>query len=269
MKKLFLSLLSLFILHTSLFSYSSSFSWLGSENPFKIDAVTDSILLGTGVTLNAAEIIMSKALNLNEKTFTTIPSKQNVNAFDRFFMNDYSKPIDITSDVFVGLAFASPLLFSLTNTKELPTVLIMYLETLLLTKGVVDNLKFFAGRTRPFMYYENYPAKFVDDGDWCKSWPSGHTSYTFATAAFLTYTFAKYNPDSIWKYVVSAASYSVAISVGAMRIASGCHFATDVLTGAIIGTAWGFLVPYLHTLKVGKDTSISVTPNAISFSTRL
>lgn len=269
MKKLITAIFALLFLQLSTFTYSPNFQWLGSEDTFKIDPVTDGILIGTGIALNGTEYLMDNILDLNNKTFSSVPSKDTVNGFDRFFMNDYSKTIDLTSDVFVGIAFASPLLFSATNLKELPTVTIMYLETLLLAKGTVDNLKFFASRTRPYMYYDNYPQEFIDDGDWCKSWPSGHTTYTFATAAFLTYTFSKYNPDSNWKYVVSGTSYALAITVGAMRIASGCHFATDVLTGAVIGTTWGFLVPYLHTLNVNTNSNFSVTPSGISFSTRL
>lgn len=269
MKKFLLAIFPLFFISFTAHTYSPNFKWLGSDNTFKIDPLTDGILFGTGVALNGTEFLLDNILDLNDKTFSSIPSKDTINSFDRYFIKDYSKTIDISSDVLVGFAFASPLLFSATNLKELPTITIMYLETLLLAKGTVDNLKFFASRTRPYMYYENYPKEFIEDGDWCKSWPSGHTTYTFATAAFLTYTFSKYNPDSNWKYVISGASYAIAISVGAMRIASGCHFATDVLTGAIIGTAWGFLVPYLHTLKVNNSSSLSITPAGFYLTKRL
>lgn len=269
MKKLISIIFALIIFPLSIFAYSPDFKWLGSEDTFKIDPLTDGLLFGTGLALNGTEYLLDNILDINDKSFTTIPSKDSINSFDRYFMNDYSKTIDLTSDVFVGFAFASPLLFTATNLQEMPTITIMYLETLLLAKGTVDNLKFFASRTRPYMYYENYPQEFIDDGDWCKSWPSGHTTYTFATAAFLTYTFSKYNPDSNWKYVISGTSYALAISVGAMRIASGCHFATDVLTGALIGTTWGFLVPYLHTLNVNKNSTLSITPTGFYLTKRL
>ena len=41
-------------------------------------------------------------------------------------------------------------------------------------------------------------------------------------------------------------SFGMAAVTGALRMASGNHFFTDVITGAVIGTACVFLVPFLH-----------------------
>lgn len=269
MKKFFSLIFTLFFLPSVIFSYNDNFKWLGQEDTFKLDPLTDGILLGTGTALNGTVFLVDHVFDINKKEWNSIPAKTEINGFDRFFMNDYSKPLDITADALQYLAFTTPLLFCATNLKEMPTIVTMYAETLLMAKGTADSLKLLASRTRPCMYYDNYPQAFIDDGDWCKSWPSGHTTYTFASAAFLTYTFAKYNPDSYWKYVVAGTSYAIALTTGTLRVLSGNHFVTDVLTGAAIGTAWGFLVPWLHTLKIDENSNLSVTPVGVSFSLSL
>lgn len=266
MKKL-LCLLTL-IFCTKIFAYSPQFAWLGSSDVFALEPVKDSILFGSGIALNTTEIIASHIFEINKKDFTSVPDKSSVNSLDRLFMNSYSKPLDMTADVFAGIAFASPLLFIATDTQSSPTLIALYIETLLLAKGTTDSLKTFAQRTRPCMYFNNYPQEFIDDGDWNKSWPSGHTTYTFATAAFLTYTYSKMHPDSYTKYIVAASSYAVALSTGILRIASGNHFLTDVLTGAVIGTAWGFFIPWLHTVE-GKNNPLTITPTGFNLTFNL
>ena len=128
----------------------------------------------------------------------------------------------------------------------------MYTETALIANGIKDITKLIVDRPRPYMYFDGYPQKEIEERDWCKSFPSGHTTMAFTAAAFNTYVFSKYFPDSPWRFVVAGGSYAIAVTTAALRLASGNHFATDVLTGAAIGTLCGFLVPYLHTLNTGK-----------------
>ena len=54
-------------------------------------------------------------------------------------------------------------------------------------------------------------------------------------------------PASKWTYAVAGVSFGLAALTGALRMASGNHFFTDVLVGAVLGTACGFAVPYMHT----------------------
>ncbi len=97
------------------------------------------------------------------------------------------------------------------------------------------------------MYFDGFPQDKVDDGDWNCSFPSGHTTLVFAGAAFLSYVFSQYFPDSSWKYAVYGISFGMAALTGALRMCSGNYYFTDVLVGAIIGTSCVFLVPYMHT----------------------
>jgi len=48
----------------------------------------------------------------------------------------------------------------------------------------------------------------------------------------------------------------MASTVGYLRYEAGVHFPTDILIGAIVGSAIGYAIPYLH--RAGKE-NVSVT----------
>ena len=104
-----------------------------------------------------------------------------------------------------------------------------------------------------------------EDGDFANSFSSGHATMAFAGATFASYTFSKYFPDSSLKIPVIAGSYSIAVLTAALRMKSGNHFLTDVLTGAVIGSATGFLVPWMHTFNTKNDLNLGLTGNGVLF----
>lgn len=71
------------------------------------------------------------------------------------------------------------------------------------------------------------------DGSDDKSFPSGHTSVSFAAAATLTNRYG-------WK--VGLPAHALAAFVGASRVEARKHFVVDVLAGAAIGELSGFLI---------------------------
>lgn len=95
------------------------------------------------------------------------------------------------------------------------------LLTVLLTNGVLKNI--FA-RQRPFSPPYGCPTDF--------SFPSGHASIAFA-AAFILASF-----DTKRKYIY----YSIASLIALSRIYLGCHYVSDVVSGAILGILISFFV---------------------------
>ena len=86
----------------------------------------------------------------------------------------------------------------------------------------------------------------------------------FASAGFVSYVFSRYYPESKLKVPVIVTAYTAATTTAVLRILSGNHFMTDVLTGALLGTLWGVGVPMLHTL--GDNVEVGITPFALAFS---
>lgn len=72
---------------------------------------------------------------------------------------------------------------------------------------------------------------------------SGHTTKAFSLAASATaILWIHKNP---WTWLVAVLGFSAATAVGALRIAADKHYVSDVLTGALVGTTAGILIPRL------------------------
>lgn len=98
-----------------------------------------------------------------------------------------------------------------------------------LNLGMTYLLKYSINRDRP---YTTYPDILPKSEDGSPSFPSGHTSSSFATAASLSLLYPKW-------YVI-APSFIWASSVGYSRMYLGVHYPSDVAAGALIGvgSAW-------------------------------
>lgn len=191
---------------------------------------------------------------------------QEVNSFDRPFMAPYSKTLDDLSLVPAIAVALSPAVLLTQPSSEYLTIGLMYIESFAITYGSKELIKYLVHRERPYMYDVNTPMSLVQDEEHNESFLSGHTAMAFNGASFVSYVFCKYNPGSKWKIPVIAASYSLAAATAAMRVASGCHFVTDVLAGAALGTVIGIAVPALHTLLAKENVTVSASPFGLVFS---
>lgn len=249
---------------------NENFNIRGSGKFFALDPLTDGILLGTGLLLTGGELLLDDMLELNRRKYDgTVYSKSDVNAFDRELIRPYSEIHDGAADFLLIASLTTPVILLSSDKEEWFTNGVMYIETLLIANGLKELAKLAVNRKRPYMYSDrDLPQDEIENGDWAKSMPSGHTTFAFASAAFLTYTFCRYFPDSPWQIPVSIGSYAIATGVAVLRVSSGKHFLSDVLAGAAIGTVVGVMVPFLHTLKTKNDMSVAVTGNGLSFTVK-
>jgi undecaprenyl-diphosphatase len=231
----------------------NAFDGNGGSGPFHLDPVLDGVLLGTAVGLDGTVFYLDEVAQVNQATFGgTVLDTSRVNSLDRLFMYPYSRELKYAG---TGLSIASilmPAVLLAAPRDEWITIGTMYAETMLMAYGLKELGKVCVNRARPYLYFSGFPQDAVDEGDWNNAFPSGHTTLAFAGASFTSYVFSECFSDSGMKVPVVATSYALAVGTAAFRIASGDHFITDVIVGAIIGTACGVFVPWLHT--VGSDS---------------
>jgi len=100
----------------------------------------------------------------------------------------------------------------------------------ILNEGVTTALKYSINRERPF---ESYPDIFKKADAGSPSFPSGHTSSSFATATSLSL---------VWpKWYVIAPSFAYAGTMAYSRMHLGVHYPSDVAAGALIGAGCAWL----------------------------
>jgi membrane-associated phospholipid phosphatase len=140
-------------------------------------------------------------------------------------------------------------------------------DALLLTESVSvaaflnQGVKFAVGRRRPFAQ----DAAHRDGADNNLSFYSGHTSLAFsvAVAAASIATLRGYRgAPYLWALGVPLAALT-----GYLRMAADKHYLSDVALGALMGTAVGLLVPWLH--RRPEASRLRVTPMAQAFGVSL
>lgn len=254
---------------TSLFAES-----LDYIQPFSLKPLNEGLQLGLGAALSGSALVCDKFIDFKKNDYNPDDwKKSDISVFDQLFMRPYSKPLHLVGTGTAALTLAAPAVFAIMPSSEWLTIGTMYLETLLIANGIKEWTKLLVYRARPYMYFDDYPEDKLEDGDWNCSFPSGHTTLAFAGAAFTTMVFCQCFPNSNWKYAVAGISFGMAAITGGLRMASGNHFFTDVITGAVIGTAVGFAVPYMHTKtfyskfeRKSKSGDASLTPAGFSFT---
>ncbi|MFH1653369.1 MAG: phosphatase PAP2 family protein [Pseudomonadota bacterium] len=115
-------------------------------------------------------------------------------------------------------------------------------------------VKFSVGRQRPDAHYDST----LTSPKHNTSFYSGHTSLAFALAVSsgTVATMREYKlAPLIW-----GAGLAVAATTGYLRIAADKHYITDVIGGALIGSAIGFGIPYLfHRPKPDKGHALMLS----------
>lgn len=129
-----------------------------------------------------------------------------------------------------GLSLLTLGIAELTGAEKVAVTAGTLLEAFTLTEVVTLGLKYSIHRTRP-------------DGSDSHSFPSAHTSGAFAMASV---TEELYGP---WAGIPA---YALATVVGLSRLDSNTHFASDVATGALIGTLMGLGTAKFHKKEFSK-----------------
>ena len=122
--------------------------------------------------------------------------------------------------------------------------LTLYSEAVAVTLAVTNLVKTAVQRPRPIQVLDPV----AGDTDRYVSFYSGHTA-TVATLGACATTIAFQRKRPAWQRWLTFGVATVATTwVGLERVIAHKHYPSDVLVGALVGTATGILVPTLHRL---------------------
>jgi len=235
-----------------------------AQSVYSFDADDEAIIFGVGITLGIVDNLLlkpRKPISIEElEKF----SRENVNSFDRIATYNWSPTASTVSDILLVVSIASPLfLLSSSNVhKDIGTFSTMYVENVIFSYSLTYLAKAIELRPRPYIYNEMVPVQEKLNIGSTLSFFSGHSTMAFSSAVFLSTLFQKYHPGSksipyVWGTTLMAASV-----VAYLRVYSGQHFPSDIITGAVAGCLIGYLIPLIHEHK----ESTEVLPNNIPSS---
>jgi membrane-associated phospholipid phosphatase len=147
---------------------------------------------------------------------------------------------------------------------------VIVLESSAVSAALIQGVKFFAARKRPFVRYgdgEESGTYSVVDRDSHISYPSGHTAFATSLGVSLAMTATlEDSPAAGWLWGAAAA---MSVTTASLRMMAEKHYFTDVLSGAAIGAACGVVFPLLHRrggALAGGQVSIAAQGPALSVS---
>jgi membrane-associated phospholipid phosphatase len=167
-----------------------------------------------------------------------------VNAFDRPAIGNHSAIAKSLSDVTVATVLVAPLaidMLALGRSRPWLDDAVVFGQTLVVNGALVTAAKFIVQRPLPRTYAGDPNMMAKPEG--YRSFYSGHTSLVFAGLAATAMTIRLRYGEKTWPWVIMGVLGS---SVAVERVADGRHFPSDVIVGALMGTAVGVAVPLLH-----------------------
>jgi undecaprenyl-diphosphatase len=139
------------------------------------------------------------------------------------------------------ILFALVVIFVIFRKREARRLGVLLFVGLFFSYLIVFILKIWVARPRPFFVLPNINLVWRERGF---SFPSGHATYAFTMATLLFIHSKKF-------YCLYIVAFSVALS----RIYLGVHFPSDVIAGAFIGVALGYLIMRIAELFLSRSQS--------------
>jgi membrane-associated phospholipid phosphatase len=243
----------LFVFFIQIFSLNTCFSQYQLRNDI------DFSIIGSAIVMGEAYNILNKNVIPHDTASISKLNSNQIFSIDKSLMADYHSDIAEISDYMLALNMTLP--FVLMADKDVggePLKYgLIYLETVAITASVTGLVKNIATRTRPFVYGKNADLKMKMEKDARLSYFSGHSSWSFASAVFISSLYAKLNPNSEYQSYVWGSTLALAATTATLRVVAGKHYFTDVLTGAVVGGFIGWFIPYLHEIEIQETKNVT------------
>lgn len=172
-------------------------------------------------------------------------------------MSDWAAPVAVAPVALAGYAW-----YNGGTASGFLGYTLMYAQALAIQSGLNLATRSLKLWPRPYIYAEDVEGREAAEkaeGEAYGSFFSGHSSAAFTAAVFTASYFSEMYPASPYSGLVWAGSLSLAGFVGALRIAAGKHYPSDVVVGALVGTGVSLLVLETHK-ESAKNVSLWVGP---------
>jgi membrane-associated phospholipid phosphatase len=215
-------------------------------------------IIDTGVTVGSMILLGAPRLFANEtvRPWCGLECDPNdVNPLDRTVIgNNYRWALRVSDAGFISsmaLPFTFGALDLLTSNPSdgfagYATDVLVLAETLSITLTANNLLSFVVRRPRPHTYNTRLSDEERLEPNNAFSFPSGHTSASFAMATAYSRLYMLRHPNSPGVVPMWLGTYAVASVTGVFRPLAGDHFWSDVMIGCVTGIATGLLIPWLH-----------------------
>jgi membrane-associated phospholipid phosphatase len=212
---------------------------------YDLDPVIDLPLLGLGLgTASAAFLEVPPPACLPD-----CEPPDDMNALDRSVLGSHSPTSHSIADAMVITLVVGPPIWSAIDSRDGEAWFadaVVHAESILLTQGLTQIVKFAVSRPAPLVYDESVPLAERESKDGARSFWSGHTATAFSAATTHAVTYWLRHPRDPWRFTVLATDMAAATAVALLKIDAGYHYWTDVAAGAAVGTSIGVLVPMMH-----------------------
>lgn len=221
---------------------------VASEPPFEKYSSIDNLIVGSAALVGITSLCIEHKMPPLALVQASQLDRNTINRFDRSATYNQSERAAAYSDY--GMLAALLLPVSLLTDSQIGadsnTLGYLYLETMAVTAVLTELTKVTTRRIRPWVYNEHVPLEQKRGKDAKKSFFSGHTSLSFAGAVLCAKVYSDYHPNSRFKPYIWAGTIGLASTVAYWRVRAGQHFPSDVIVGALVGSAAAFCIPELH-----------------------
>ena len=220
-----------------------------AASPYRLDRAREWVWLGTGAAIGIGGIVLTASTDpLTAEEIAGLDAGD-INRFDREGMEPYRD--DHAGDALSVTSYFLPLalLARPDARRDAATLGVMWLEATFFNLGVDGICKATVLRNRPYVYDAEAPPELKTSTSARFSFYSGHSASTAMNCFFAASVLSDYIDDGRAEALLWTGAALFPAVTSYLRVDSGHHFRSDVLTGYVTGAAIGWLVPVLHRVE--------------------